>query len=68
MQIMTEVYVACKVPVSCHTARKDEDGMKNLTPICPKYHVILIRVIPTLKKVEEQVFCLKIDVACVRPK
>jgi len=66
MQSVTEVYVECEVPVSCHTVRKD--GMKNLTPICPKYHVVLIRVIPTLKKVEEQVFCLKINVACVRPK
>jgi hypothetical protein len=42
--------------------------MENLTPICPKDHIVLIRVIPTLKKVEEQVFRLKVDVTCVRPR
>jgi hypothetical protein len=43
-------------------------GLKNLTAVCPKDDIVFIRVTPTLKKVEEQVFCLKIDVTCVRPR
>ena len=65
MQNRTDVYMAYKVPVY-HTGQ--EDGMKSLTPICPKDDIVLIWVIPTLKKVEEQVFRLKIDVTCVRPR
>ena len=65
MQNRADVYAAYKIPVF-HTGHKD--GLKILTPICPKDHIVLIRVIPTLKKVEEQVFCLKIDVTRVRPR
>jgi hypothetical protein len=48
---------------------QDKDGDKKyLTPICPKDHIVFIRIIPALKKVEKQVFRLKIDITCVRPR
>jgi hypothetical protein len=68
------------VPNSIKSPRDDEQpgpeigvydlgGMRRsgikLTSICPKDHIILTRVIPTLIKVEEQVLRLKVDVTSV---
>ena len=73
-----DVYVVDGVP-ACHPghtdvtnswslAEKDGDKVRKLTSICPKDHIVLIRVISALKKIEEHVFCLEVDVSSVRPE
>ena len=46
---------------------KKRSGIK-LTSICPKDHIVLTRVVPTLIKIEEQVLRLKVDVTSVCPR
>lgn len=47
---------------------KKNDDVRRLTSVCPKDHIVLIWSISALEKVEEQVFCLKVDVTCVCPR
>jgi hypothetical protein len=49
------------------TAKK-KNHVRTLTSIRPKDYIVLIRVVPTLEKVEEKVFCLKVDVTSVRSR
>jgi hypothetical protein len=44
------------------------DKARSLTSISPKDHIVFIWVIPAFEKVEEQVFCIKVDVSCVGPR
>jgi hypothetical protein len=50
------------------TAEKKNNHVRMLTSIRPKNYIVLIRVVPALEKVKEEVFCLKVDVTGVRPR